>query len=74
MKQLKIIGLITMIISISLFTNHIKVQQMATANKNKSLSSQEQSIISISSLTAKGNLDKLKTALNAGFEAGLTVN
>ncbi|MFP3596870.1 carboxymuconolactone decarboxylase family protein [Chryseobacterium sp. SIMBA_029] len=72
MKQLKIIGLITMIISISLFTNPIKAQQMATANK--SLSPQEQSIISISALTAKGDLDKLKTALNAGLENGLTVN
>lgn len=72
MKQLKIIGLITMIISISLFTNHLKAQQMATASK--SLSPQEQSIISISALTAKGDLDKLKTALNMGLEAGLTVN
>ncbi|PQL91809.1 carboxymuconolactone decarboxylase family protein [Apibacter adventoris] len=45
---------------------------METRNKNLSL--QEQSIISISALTAKGNLDKLKTALNIGLEAGLTVN
>jgi hypothetical protein len=33
MKQLKIIGFMAMIISISLFTNQIKAQQMATANK-----------------------------------------
>jgi len=72
MKQLKIIGLVAMIIIISLFTNHIKAQQMATANK--SLSPQEQSIISISALTAKGDLEKLKTALNTGLENGLTVN
>lgn len=71
MKQLKIIGLIAMIITISLFTNQIKAQQMATANK--SLSPQEQSIISISALTAKGDLDKLKTALDMGLENGLTV-
>ena len=38
------------------------------------LSPKEQSIISISSLTAKGDLDKLKTALSSGLEAGLTVN
>ncbi|WP_333621804.1 MULTISPECIES: carboxymuconolactone decarboxylase family protein [Sphingobacterium] len=61
-----------MIISISLFTNQIKAQQMATANK--SLSLQERSIISISALTAKGDLDKLKTALNTGLENGLTIN
>jgi len=72
MKQLKIIGLIAMIISISLFTNDVKAQQMATTNK--SLSPQEQSIISISALTAKGDLDKLKTALNTGLETGFTVN
>jgi alkylhydroperoxidase/carboxymuconolactone decarboxylase family protein YurZ len=38
------------------------------------LSPKEQSIISISALTAKGDLDKLRTALNTGLEAGLTVN
>ncbi len=43
-------------------------------NENKLLSSQEQSIISISAVTAKGDLSKLKTELNAGLEAGLTVN
>jgi len=72
MKQLKIFGLVMMIISISLFTNHAKAQQMATTDK--SLSLQEQSIISIAALTAKGDLDKLKTALNTGLKSGLTVN
>lgn len=72
MKQLKIIGIIAMIISISLFTNQIKAQQMATTEN--SLSLQEQSIISIAALTAKGDLDKLKTALNTGLENELTVN
>ncbi len=61
-----------MVISISLFTNNEKTQQMATATK--SLSPQEQSIITISALTAKGYLDKLKTALNTGLENGLTIN
>jgi len=72
MKQLKTTGLIGMIISISLFANHVKAQQMTTTNKG--LSPQEQSIISISALTAKGDLDKLKTALNTGLENGLTIN
>lgn len=40
----------------------------------KVLSIKEQSIVSIAALTAKGNLAKLKTALNTGLEAGLTVN
>ena len=72
MKHVKIIGFIAMIIAISLFTNPVKAQQMTTTNK--SLSPQEQNIISISALTAKGDLDKLKTALNTGLENGLTVN
>ena len=72
MKQLKILDIIAMIISVSLFTNAIKAQQMETANK--SLSPREQSIISISELTATGDLDKLKTVLNTGLENGLTLN
>ncbi len=38
------------------------------------LSLKEQNIISIAALTAKGNLPKLKKALNTGLEADLTVN
>lgn len=46
-------------------------QKMAT---EKALSPKEQSIVSIAALTAKGELTKLKKELNAGLEAGLTVN
>lgn len=72
MKPLKIAGLIAMIMSILLFTNPVKAQQMAITEK--SLSLQEQSIISIAALTAKGDLDQLTTALNKGLDAGLSVN
>jgi 4-carboxymuconolactone decarboxylase len=72
MKHLKIVGLIAMIVSLSLFSSHAKAQQMTATSKG--LSPKEQSIISISALTAKGDLDKMKTVLNAGLEAGLTVN
>lgn len=65
MKQIKIISLIALVISVPMF---------ADAQQKTYLSPQEQSIISISALTAKGDLDKLKTALNAGLENGLTVN
>jgi 4-carboxymuconolactone decarboxylase len=41
---------------------------------NESLNSQQQSIVSISALTAVGNLEHLKTQLNAGLDAGLTIN
>ncbi len=43
-------------------------------NTNKLLSLKEQSIISIAALTAKSDLSKLNTALNAGLESGLTIN
>jgi len=64
--------LIALMFSISIFSNHTNAQQMAS--DNKSLNKKEKSIITISSLTAKGDLDKLKTGLQEGLEAGLTVN
>lgn len=65
MKQLKTISLIAMVISVPMFAN---------AQQKTYLSPKEQSIITISALTAKGDLDKLQTALNTGLENGLTVN
>lgn len=38
------------------------------------LSNQEKSIIAISALTAQGKITELKTELNSGLDAGLTVN
>ena len=38
------------------------------------LNPKQQSIIAISSFTANGDLEKLKSALNEGLDAGLTVN
>ena len=38
------------------------------------LSPKQQSIVTISAFTANGDLEKLKTALNEGLNAGLTVN
>lgn len=42
--------------------------------ENKSLTEEQQSIISIAAYTAKGELQSLKSALNKGLDAGLTVN
>jgi 4-carboxymuconolactone decarboxylase len=39
-----------------------------------SLTQQQQSIVSISALTATGNIDQLKVELSKGLDAGLTVN
>lgn len=43
-------------------------------NQNQTLNAQQQSIVTIASLTAAGNLTSLKTQLNIGLDAGLTVN
>jgi 4-carboxymuconolactone decarboxylase len=43
-------------------------------NVNQALSTKQQSIIPIAAFTANGDLDKLKTALQEGLAAGLTVN
>jgi len=42
--------------------------------KHQVLSQKQESIITIAAFTANGDLDKLKTALNQGLDAGLTVN
>lgn len=41
---------------------------------NGELNAKQQSIITISAYTANGDLEKLKTALNEGLDAGLTVS
>ncbi|MCW3109160.1 MAG: hypothetical protein JWQ09_3666 [Segetibacter sp.] len=43
-------------------------------NTNQSLNAQQQSIVSISALTAVGELEHLKIGLNTGLDAGLTIN
>jgi len=55
----------------------LSVAAIAEAQKmdaQQALSAKQQSIIPIAAFTAIGDLDKLRTALHAGLEAGLTVN
>ena len=72
MKYSKLICILTVLLGILNFSNRLYAQEMPAQDKN--LSPAETSIIIISSLAAEGNLEKLKTALNDGLEAGLTVN
>lgn len=65
MIKIRYIGFVVMMVGTIQFSNQAKAQ---------GLSAKEKSIISISSLTAKGRLESLKTELNNGLEAGLTVN
>jgi len=53
------------------FIGSVKAQQMKPSLQ---LSAKEKSIVLISSLTAQGKLTNLKTELNNGLEAGLTIN
>lgn len=72
MGQFRIFGFKVMVLSMALFSHYAKAQDIESTDKK--LSEKEKSIITIASLTAKGDLKKLKTELNTGLEAGLTVN
>ena len=65
-------SIILMFIAIIGMTGIIAAQQKTISEKL--LSPEEQSIISIAALTAKGDLEQLKPALNTGLENGLTIN
>lgn len=58
------IGLVSLLLSIS---GNIHAQ-------NNMLSKKQEKMVTISSFAAKGELDKLHVELNAGLDAGLTVN
>lgn len=65
----KIIG-----IFIALGILSIQLNAQNELSSKNSLTEKQRSIISISALTAKGDLQALKPALNTGLDAGLTVN
>ena len=46
----------------------------AQTMKNEGLNAKQEKIVTIAAFTAKGDLPKLKTALNEGLDAGLTIN
>lgn len=50
------------------------ISEAQPMDKNQALSSKQRGIIPIAAFTANGNLEKLKTSLNEGLDAGLTVN
>lgn len=72
MEQFRIFGIKVIVLCFALFSHSTKAQDVASSNRK--LSMKEKSIITIASLTAKGDLKKLKTELNTGLEAGLSVN
>jgi 4-carboxymuconolactone decarboxylase len=61
-----------LLLILTLSTNKMIAQN--NINENQSLNAQQMSIISIAALTAVGDLTHLKTQLNIGLDAGLTIN
>jgi 4-carboxymuconolactone decarboxylase len=57
----------------ALMFSFVAIAEAQTVN-TQTLSPKQQSIVTISAFTANGELEKLKTALNEGLDAGLTVN
>jgi 4-carboxymuconolactone decarboxylase len=72
MKRIKIQVVIVLIVLLTSFSNIMSAQ--TGTNKNQQLDARRQSIVTISALTATGDLENLRKALNAGLDAGLTVN
>ena len=72
MKQLITIGIAIVITAFFGVTNHVNAQSKDNTTVN--LDAKQQSIIAIASLTAKGDLQTLESALTEGLDAGLTVS
>jgi quercetin dioxygenase-like cupin family protein/alkylhydroperoxidase/carboxymuconolactone decarboxylase family protein YurZ len=72
MKKSKTGTLIVLFIALGFLTYRLNAQ--INPHENVKLSPGEKSIIAIASVTAKGDLPKLKTELNTGLDAGLTIN
>jgi 4-carboxymuconolactone decarboxylase len=61
------------VILVSMF-NFTAIAEGQNMDANQALSAKQQSIVPIAAFTANGDLQKLKTALNEGLDAGLTIN
>jgi len=68
MKNMKMLIRIVLMFVAILVTTFVNAQEM------NSLSEQQKSIVQIAALTAKGSLPALATQLDAGLDAGLTIN
>jgi 4-carboxymuconolactone decarboxylase len=79
MKRIRIYVVIAFIVLLTGLSSEATAQAVEDArtrmtNNNQSLNAKEQSIVSISALTATGDLENLRKALNGGLDSGLTVN
>lgn len=72
MKQIKLIAFTLLVLIIFGFTSD--ANRKPNTDPTMNLDTAQQSIITIASLTAKGDLKNLEMALTDGLESGLTVN
>jgi alkylhydroperoxidase/carboxymuconolactone decarboxylase family protein YurZ len=72
MQRIRIQVVIAFIFLLIISSNEMNGQ--TSMNNNQTLNAKEQSIVTISAFTAKGDLEQLRKALNKGLDAGLTVN
>src|SRR4051794_37141089 len=72
MERRRIQGVIALLLLIGVSSNEMNGQ--TNMNNSQTLNAKEQSIVTISAFTAKGDLEQLRTALNKGLDAELTVN
>jgi len=69
------IGFITFLFSLFSITCNFAAQTgMAKTKEAEALDERQQAIITISTFTANGDIERLKPALNTGLDAGLSVN
>lgn len=66
--------IIKWIFSIAFILNTINMNAQNKINDSRALDASQQSLVTISALTASGNLEALHTQLHAGLDAGLTIN
>ena len=72
MKRKLLLGILLGLALITTFSGSFYAQ--GKVESDKTLSARQKHIVPIAAYTAKGDLQKLKPALNEGLDAGLTVN
>ncbi len=70
MKNLNYIPMF--LFGVTLFTNTMNAQE--NTELNSELNARQQSLVTISALTASGDQERLRIQLNSGLDAGLTIN
>jgi len=70
----KIIAFLAVVLALTSLYSFAANSDTQKMNTNQALTAAQQSIVPIAAFTANGEMDKLKTALHQGLDAGLTVN